>query len=116
MNKHNTTILTLAIMAVTTLLFAGCSSGRVIASPTAKGQHYTATKPNDIEIFRTKPDKPYTEIGTVTVRASSNMLKMNIAIRAQAARLGADAVIITSEGVDKYGASWANGAAIKYKQ
>jgi len=108
----------LAIMAVITLLFAGCLHGGANVTPNTKA-HYTATNPNDVEILRTKPDKPYTEIGTVEARFYvGQTAKMNDAIRAKAARLGADAVIITSEG--ESGAysqfAYATGVAIKYKQ
>ena len=111
----------LAIMAVMTMFFAGCAS--VDVTQTAKG-HYNATNPNDVEILKTKPDRPYTKLGTVTVTgyAPTAVAKMYNAIRTKSAPLGADAVILLNEGMSAgtilspAGGRWATGVAIKYKQ
>lgn len=108
----------LMIIAAVGLIFAGCAN--VDVTKTAKG-HYDATNPNDVEILKTKPDKPYIELGTVTVTgfAPSDVAKMHNAIRAKSAPLGADAVILTDEGMvmDPWAGQrrWATGVAIKYK-
>ena len=69
----------------------------------------------------TNPDRPYIELGSVTVTgfATSETAKMHNAIRAKSAELGANAVIIKSQGVvnDGWGIKmWAMGAAIRYKE
>lgn len=105
-----------AIAAVGFLL-AGCAS--VDATKTSKGFH-EATDANNIEILKTRPDKPYEELGTITVTGfdANDSAKMHNAIRAKAAPLGASAVILTEEGLIRkmFGMDrWATGVAIRYK-
>ena len=98
-------------------LLAGCAT--VDVTKTTKG-FYDPTNPNDVEILKTRPDKPYVELGTVTATrfAPSESAVMHNAIRARSAALGATAVILTEEGIIPGGFSgrrWATGVAIRYK-
>ena len=95
------------------LLLVGCAS--VDVTKTSKG-FYDPTNPNDIDILKTRPDKPYEELGTVTAVKfiATDTAKMHNAIRAKSAPLGATAVIITDEGIDR-DYRWAMGVAIRYK-
>lgn len=107
MNAKNIII----IMLLLTLV--GCAS--VDVTKTAKG-FYDPTNPNEIEILKTIPDKPYEELGTIT---AVNFLpldtaKMHNAIRAKSAALGATAVILTQEGIAN-NKRWAMGVAIRYR-
>lgn len=99
-------------------VISGCAS--VDVTKTAKG-YYEPTNPNEVQILKTIPDKKYTELGTVTVTGfiPSDTAKMHNAIRSKSAALGADAVLLTDEGVVYNGWSmtrWALGVAIKYKK
>jgi hypothetical protein len=100
------------------LVFSGCAS--VDVTKTAKG-FYDITDPNDVEILKTRPDKLYVELGTVTVTGfpPKETAKMHNAIRSKSANLGANAVILTDEGmVNQPWAGlrrWATGVAIRYK-
>ena len=99
------------------LLFIGCAS--VDITKTAKG-FYDPTNPNDVDILMTGSDRPFIELGSVTVSGfePDETAKMHNAIRAKAAELGANAVIIKNEGLinDGWGIKkWAMGAAIRYK-
>ena len=82
---------------------------------------YAATDPNTINILKTKPDEKYIELGSVTTTgfSASQEAAMHNGVRTKAAALGADAVIITSEGVipESWGRRerWATGVAIRYK-
>lgn len=95
-----------------------CAS--VDITKTAEG-FYNPTNANDIEILKTKPDRPYEELGTFTLTGfdSSQTAVMYNAIRAKSATLGANAAIITSEGLNPTGwgnyMRWATGVAIRYK-
>lgn len=98
-------------------LLAGCAA--VDVTKTAKG-FYNPTNSNDVEILRTRPDKPYVELGTVTATgfSPSDSAKMHNAIRDKSAPLGASAVILVEEGIlgGGWGAKrWATGVAIRYK-
>jgi hypothetical protein len=108
MNPKNVTVSLLLL-----LLLVGCAS--VDVTKTGKG-FYDPTNPNDVDILKTRPDKPYEELGTVTAVKfiATDTAKMHNAIRAKSAPLGATAVIITDEGIDR-DYRWAMGVAIRYK-
>ena len=101
------------------VLLAGCVAS-VDITKTSKG-FYDPTNPNDIQILKTRPDQPYEELGTVTVTgfAPTEVAKMHNAVREKAAALGANAVILTEEGMilDGWGhmKRWATGVAIRFK-
>jgi hypothetical protein len=104
-------------LALVCWLLAGCAE--VDVTKTAKG-FYDQTNPNEVEILKTRPDKPYVELGTVTATrfAPSESAKMHNAIRDKSAALGATAVILTEEGIVRGGwgmERWATGVAIRYK-
>lgn len=96
------------------LLFVGCSA--VDVTKTAKG-FYNPTDPNEIEILKTIPGKPYEELGTITaVRfPATETAVMHNAIRSKVAPIGATAAILMQEGIDANGFRWAMGVAIRYK-
>ena len=104
--------------ALVAALFVGCAS--VDVTKTAKG-FYDKTNPNEVEILKTRPERSYEELGTVTATgfAPAETAKMHNAIRTKSAALGAQAVILTEEGMlpDGWGGirKWATGVAIRYK-
>lgn len=51
------------IIVMLLLTLVGCAS--VDVTKTAKG-FYDPTNPNEVEILKTIPDKPYEELGTIT--------------------------------------------------
>lgn len=100
-------------LVLLTVMLAGCAM--VDITKTAKG-FYDQTDPNEIEIMKTMPGRPYEELGTVTAARfqPEESAKMHNAIRTKSAALGANAVILTEEGIDG-GYKWATGVAIRYK-
>lgn len=100
------------------LALGACAS--VDVTKTAKG-FYQATDPNTIEVLKTRPARSYEELGTITVTGfdADETAKMHNAIRAKSGPLGANAVILTEEGLVKDGMfnykRWATGVAIFYK-
>lgn len=99
------------------LVLAGCAS--VDITKTAKG-FYEQTDPNEIEILKTRPEKPFIELGTVTATGFKPVESalMHNAIRSKSAALGANAVILTEEGIIRGSwriERWATGVAIRYK-
>jgi hypothetical protein len=111
---------TLISLGAVAICFALGACASVDVTKTAKG-FYQATDPNTIEILKTRPTKSYEELGTITVTGfdSDETAKMHNAIRAKSAPLGANAVILTEEGLVKDGwfsyKRWATGVAIVYK-
>jgi hypothetical protein len=106
------TIVVLGLVGVT-----GCASVDITKTGTG---YYAPTNPNKIEILKTRPENKYIELGTLTVTGfdSKAVAKMHNAIRNKAAPLGAEAVIITEEGMVPEGfgtySRWATGVAIRY--
>lgn len=105
---------TLLSVALVFLFLVGCAM--VDVTKTAKG-FYNPTNPNDVEILLTKPEKSFIELGTVTVTGYNRYetAEMHNAIRAKVAPLGANAVILTSQGINQNNKIWAMGVAIRYK-
>lgn len=109
----------LAVFALLQAIFLIACVGTVDVTKTATG-FYPPTDPSALEILKTRPSRAYDELGTVMVTnfAVNDTAKMHNAIRAKAAALGANAVILTEEGVTKTGAltqRWATGVAILFK-
>ena len=110
-----------AISAIWLAGLAGCFSNYVDATKTAKG--FTApTDPNNIEVLRTKPERHYLELGTLTTSdwALGDTAKMYNALRSRGAEMGADAVLIISSGqnVDPFWGTtfmWCSAVAIQYQ-
>ena len=107
-----------ASFATISMLLTGCASIDVTKTSSA---FYNPTDPNTVEILKTRPEKPFEELGSVTATGfgSTEEAVMHNGIRAKAAPLGASAVILTSEGIvpEGYGQykRWASGVAIRYK-
>ena len=105
-------------IAAFVLLLASCAN--VDITKTSAG-FYDKTDPNTIEVLKTRPDRAYEELGTITVTgfSSSDTAKMHNAIRAKSSALGANAVVLTEEGLIPKGFGnydrWATGVAIHFK-
>ncbi len=109
--------LRLTALALATCVLAGCAT--VDVTKTGRG-YYPPTNPNEVEILMTEPTRPFSEIATVStsgheMRAEA---KMHNAIRAKAAPLGANAVIVQQQGIIPTGMGggqrWATGVAIRF--
>jgi hypothetical protein len=87
----------------------------VDVTKTAKGI-FPPTDPNDVEILTTFPrDRPFEEIATISTTKwkPSESAKMHNALRAKAAPLGANAVVLANSGISG-GNLWSTGAAIRF--
>lgn len=107
----------LLALSLSLLVLSGCAA--VDMTKTAQGT-FAATNPNAVEVLKTRPEKSYTELATFTVTgySSNDTAKMHNAMREKAAPLGANAVIITAEGMipRTFGLDqWATGVAIRFK-
>jgi len=96
------------------VILVGCAA--VDVTKTSKG-FYNATNPNDVDILKTRPVRAFEELGTITaVRfAPSDSAVMHNEIRGKAAALGANAAILTEEGIGSDRNKWATGVVIRYK-
>jgi hypothetical protein len=115
MNRIGMTI----FAALIVFALGACVTGEAIKT----GSSYAPTTPDQVAVLFEKPTRPYEIIGQVTAegaRASSNQANITM-LKTQAAKLGADAVIIQGAGVSQvqnwgtYNTKAASGLAIKYK-
>lgn len=89
-------------------LIAGCSqvaatSDRFIGAPI-----YPATLPANVQVLRQFPTRPYQRIGDVFIEPQSGNppdSKIEMALQQEAARMGADAVVITFDRITRAGAT-----------
>jgi hypothetical protein len=101
---------------VSIIFLAACA--HVDVTKAGKG-FYDPTNAADVGILKTKPDRHFEELGTVTVTGfdADEAAKMHNAIREKSAALGANAVILTEEGLVQAGFGykrWATGVAIRF--
>ena len=90
----------------------GCATGSAIIT----GQQRPPISPNQVRIYSTPPQKPYEEIAIVSANsyyswAWNEQAKMNTVtreMRAKAAKLGANGVIVKSLGSEASGAATMN--------
>jgi len=110
MNQLKTTIVAMCAAVIV----SGCAV--VDVTKTAAG-FYNPTNPNLVQILKTVPDRKYIELGTISTTGFRlpQTAKMHNAIRTKSAALGADAVILTEEGVLPNNTKWATGVAIKFQ-
>ena len=104
----------LVAMLCSALVILGCQT--VDVTKTAKGS-FAPTNAADVEILRTRPDRKYIELATVTTtgHSPSPEAKMHNALREKTAELGANAVILTESGLDPKSNLWCRGVAIRWQ-
>jgi hypothetical protein len=92
-----------------------CAVERINVTKTTKAV-YSPTDPKAIEILANRPERPFIELASVGVTGVNvnDTAKMHDTLRAKAAPLGADAIVIMSQGITgRY--IWLTGIAIRYK-
>lgn len=115
------------MLAIRIFLFAGslliCSCAQDVANRYYASERYPAKEPNAVELLRSAPGRPYTVIADFQSRGESAN-----SMRKRAAKIGADAIIVTPvggyyrlneewAGSDSMSGSYSRliGSAIKYK-
>jgi hypothetical protein len=107
------------IIATGVLALASC--GTVDITKTGSG-YYDPVPASTVEIIKTKPERSYVELATIDVGGFSprDTAKMHNAIRSKAGPVGANAVLITDEGVvyQPYVGTvkYVSGVAIRYNK
>ncbi|MDD5688070.1 MAG: hypothetical protein PHE88_09600 [Elusimicrobia bacterium] len=82
----------LYVVLVVGFFMYGCSSLQWRPNP----DYVQLAVSNNVEVFRTKPEKSFKELGIIEVGANSKNACVEKAIN-QAKKVGADAIFITSE-------------------
>lgn len=110
-------------MKTTTKIIAGIlsialASGCAVVDVTKTASGFQPpTNPNLVQILKTVPARTYIELGTVSTTGFRlpDTAKMHNSIRTKSAALGADAVILTEEGILPNHTKWSTGVAIKFQ-
>jgi len=93
----------------------GCAVERINVTKTTNAV-YGPTDPAAVEILVNRPERPFLELATVGATGVNvnDTAKMHDTIRAKAAALGAEAVVIMNQGIaGRY--IWVTGVVIRYK-
>jgi hypothetical protein len=101
-------ILTCLFLMLITGLVVSCSSIDTENMQYAGATHYAASDPGRVEILRAEPMQPHERIGEVYLDTSSepqpSVSKVEERLRTEAAKMGADAVVIVYDGLLPTGA------------
>lgn len=104
----------------TCLVLQGCVTGEATRT---SSRSYASTNPSSVQILFETPSRKYEVIGHVSsegARLSSRDANFRM-LQTQAAKLGADAVLVQGEGVEdvqewgQYNHKAANGLALKWR-
>ena len=93
---------TLAAIALT---MSACSTVSVESKRYLRVPMVAATDPAKVEILRHEPRRPHDRLGEVALSPSGNppVSEMEAALRSEAARLGADAVVLVQDKTRRMG-------------
>ncbi len=119
----------------TMVLFSGCKTVSTSSHPYLGGTSYPPTDPAQVVILREQPAAPHVNVGEVQAQPSSSRVgnpQIEQALRKQAAKMGANAVVVVADrdqivGATLTGPAWARsvnpisgrvitGIAIRYTQ
>lgn len=100
---------TLASLAVSTLLLlpTGCQSVATTHMQTIGAPHFPPSDPVQVEILRKEPTRAHVRLGEVKAMPSTestDATKIEDALRKEAAKLGADAVVVVADRTQVTGA------------
>jgi len=97
-------LLCLVLMPMVAGVLASCASVDGTSCQYAGVPHYSPTSPGQVEILRTQPKQSHQRIGEVVIEASTEPApqvgEIEQKLRKEAARLGADAVIVVQDTVE----------------
>jgi len=121
MSKVHTDRLTRAALGVALLATAGCTSISVESHAYLGSPSLPPTDPSSVQILQTEPKRPYVRLGEIVVSpyGKPTLADLEQKVRAAAAKLGADAVIVEYDGSRMTGWSyvgpgWAPQAYVYY--
>jgi|SRR5882672_4746301 len=101
---------TAVLVGITAAAFAlaACVTLSATTSPYAGAPHPAAVDPAAVQIMRTQPTRPHEQLGEIVVDASVDpappITDVEAKLRAEAATLGADAVVVVLDRVQPVGA------------
>lgn len=86
------------LRATSLLALVACGSIEVKTTPAPGAPHYAATDPGKVELLRSPPARNYDRLGDIQLDSSTDpappITDLGETLREEAAKLGADAVVI----------------------
>lgn len=112
------------VLLVLVILLSGCASFGVARYNDQV--NYPPTNPNLVKIFNSEPPQPFEKIGELTCNAApaSSFNSINKRFQMEAAKMGADAVIVNTNlitggvyhNMNSYGSGFSGSATPMYKK
>jgi hypothetical protein len=104
--------LALVTAAAALFLGAGCNTAPITTTQALGGPAFPPSDPTKVEILRTMPTRPHVRLGEIRAESSSTsteVAKIEDAIRQKAAKLGAEAAVVVLDQVQTTGAAAVGG-------
>jgi hypothetical protein len=96
------------VLALAAWMLAACATVDATTMPYVGAPRFAARDPGAVKIVRTEPTEPHERLGEIVVDASTEppppIEKVEDKLRAEAAKLGADAVVVVYDRVQPVGA------------
>ena len=105
-----TRLFALLIVVAGSLVVGGCSTVSVSSTHYLGVPVFPVSDPAQVEILRKEPKRPLERLGEIILEPSGNpdLAKIEQALRVEAAKLGANAVVVVRDGSRRVGA-WVDG-------
>src|SRR4029434_1297560 len=101
-------VLFLTIGGASLLLMTGCRAISTTHTQDIGGPRFSPSDPAQIEILRDVPATPHVELGHVwghSSGTSGDVSQLEDALRKEASRLGADAIVVWQDSIDAGGSA-----------
>lgn len=105
--KRTIQTLTLGLVGVSLLFLTGCQTVSTSYRQDIGAPKYGPSNPAQVQILRTEPTRAHVRLGEVQAEPSSDSVdvsKIEQALRAEAAKLGADAAVVVCDKTQVTGA------------
>jgi hypothetical protein len=104
MKANRREVLMLALLAVV-VASAACSTISVSSKQYLGAPAFAPTNPDKVELLRTRPHRPHEKLGEVKLEPSGNpsTADLEMAMKKEAAKMGADAVVIVRDATRREG-------------
>lgn len=102
MKRHASRVMTLAVVSIA---IAACSTVSVSSKRYLGVPTFAPSSPDHVELLRTRPGRPHEKLGEVVLEPSGSpsVTDMERAMKTEAAKLGADAVVLVQDATRRVG-------------
>jgi hypothetical protein len=107
-NDSSRWVLGSLLLGALTCWLVACTSLDATTTPYAGAPHYPPSDPASVQILRTQPTKPHDRLGEIIVDVSTHPATLGNGVeqklRQEAAKMGADAVVVVYDRLQPLGA------------